>query len=66
MNCTECDNGWETRIHPETQLPYALACKQCKPYLRKIQLEKHEDELQFQDKIVRRAHMLKEGNSNAR
>lgn len=66
MNCTECENGFETRIEPETQLPYALACRQCKPYLRKIQLEKHEDELAFQDKIVRRANMIKEGNSNAR
>jgi hypothetical protein len=61
-----CENGFETRIEPETQMPYALACKQCKPYLRKIQLEKHEDSIEFQDKIIRRANMLKEGNQNVR
>lgn len=66
MSCSECDHGFETRIEPETQIPYALGCRSCKPYLRKIQLTKHEDEMALQDQIVRRANMLKEGNQNAR
>lgn len=59
-----CENGFETRIEPETGMPYALACKQCKPYLRKIQLTKHEDGEAFQDEIARRARLLKDGNQH--
>ena len=66
MTCTECTDGFETRIEPETQQPYALACRVCKPYLRKIQLTKHEDSLELQEAITRRARMLKEGNQNVR
>lgn len=66
MSCINCENGFETRIEPETQIPYALACRSCKPYLRQIQLKKHEDNLELQDLIVRRANMLKEGNLNAK
>lgn len=65
MSCKECEEGFETRIEPETKIPYALACKMCKPYLRKIQLQKHEDD-KFQDEVLRRARLLKEGNSHVR
>lgn len=64
MSCPQCENGFETRIEPETQTPYALACRQCKPYLRKIQLAKHESIEAFQDQIQRRARLLKEGNNH--
>lgn len=64
MNCTQCENGFETRIEPKTQQPYALACRVCKPYLRKIQLTKHESIEAFQDEIQRRARLVKEGNTH--
>lgn len=65
MSCINCDNGFEIRIEPETLKPYALACRSCKPYLRKIQLTKQDNELALQDQIVRRANMLKDGDRNA-
>ena len=61
-----CESGWEIRIHPETQIPYALGCKQCKPHLRHIQLNtKNEDNLELQDAIIRRNNRIKGGDTNA-
>lgn len=67
MSCQndECDNGIEIRIEPDTQTPYALGCKQCKPHLRFIQLNTPNTDLELQDAIVRRNNRLKDGDKNA-
>ena len=65
MSCLnfECDNGWEIREHPEEKKPYALACKQCRPRLRFIQLNERDD---LQEKIRQRNNKLREGDNNAK
>lgn len=61
-----CDNGFEIRIHPETGIPYAFGCKQCKPNLRYLQINaKFDYDLGFQDALQRRINKIKEGDRNA-